>query len=89
MGEAAMKITVRYFAHLRERAGTETAELEWDDARPTLARFREHLAAATPALAPILRERPLLCAVNREYAGPDTMLRDGDEVALFPPVSGG
>ncbi|SNS38652.1 molybdopterin synthase catalytic subunit/molybdopterin synthase sulfur carrier subunit [Granulicella rosea] len=33
--------------------------------------------------------RSLAVAVNREYAGMDTMLQDGDEVALLPPVSGG
>jgi molybdopterin converting factor subunit 1 len=84
-----VRITVRYFALLRERAGRETDEVSWDDARPTLARFCEHLAAAAPALADLLRDRPLLCAVNREYAGAEALLKDGDEVALFPPVTGG
>lgn len=84
-----MRITVRYFALLREQAERESEELEWREPAPTLERFREHLAVRTPALAATLRERPLLCAVNREYAAAGTVLKDGDEVALFPPVTGG
>lgn len=84
-----MKITVRYFALLRERAGRESEEVAWEDPAPTLGRFRRHLAERSPALGEVLRERPVLCAVNREYAGEDTRLADGDEVALFPPVTGG
>lgn len=84
-----MQIRVRYFALLRERAGREGDVVPWEGAPPTLERFREHLAEREPALAPLLRERPILCAVNREYAPAGTVLRDGDEVALFPPVTGG
>ncbi len=84
-----MKITVRYFALLRERMGHESEVLTWDDAEPTVARLRRHLADRAPALAGMLRDGTLLVAVNREYAAAGSVLRDGDEVALFPPVSGG
>jgi molybdopterin converting factor subunit 1 len=84
-----MKITVRYFALLRERAGRDSEELSWDDAEPTVGRLRGHLADRAPALAAILRGGTLLVAVNREYAAADRALKDGDEVALFPPVTGG
>jgi molybdopterin converting factor subunit 1 len=84
-----MKITVRYFALLRERLGRESEVLSWDDAAPTVGRLRGHLADRAPALAAFLRGGTLLVAVNREYAAADTVLREGDEVALFPPVSGG
>ena len=86
---AAMKITVRYFALLRERIGRESDVLDWEDAEPSVGRLREHLAGRAPALAALLTGRLLLVAVNRQYAAADTALKDGDEVALFPPVSGG
>jgi molybdopterin synthase sulfur carrier subunit len=84
-----MNITVRYFALLREQRGRESEVLTWDDAEPTVGRLRGHLADRVPAIAEFLRGTTLLVAVNREYAVADTVLRDGDEVALFPPVSGG
>lgn len=84
-----MRITVRYFAILRERAGRADDVVDWHDATPSVGRLREHLAERDPALAGMLRAGQLLVAVNREYAAPETTLRDGDEVALFPPVSGG
>jgi len=84
-----MKITVRYFALLRERMGHESEVLSLDDAGLTVELLRRHLADRVPALAAILRGGTLLVAVNREYAAADTALCDGDEVALFPPVAGG
>jgi len=84
-----MKITVRYFALLRERLGHESEVLTWDDAEPTVERLRRHLADRDTAHAALLRGGTMLVAVNREYAAAGTVLKDGDEVALFPPVTGG
>ena len=76
-----MKVTVRLFAGLRERAGAGRLELEL----PELAA----VADVWPALD--LGEEPpgLLYAVNRAYAELDQPLAADDEVALIPPVSGG
>ncbi|HZG34700.1 MAG TPA: molybdenum cofactor biosynthesis protein MoaE [Gaiellaceae bacterium] len=76
-----MKVTVRLFAGLRERAGTGTRELEL----PSGARVADVWATLG------LGDEPagLLYALNREYAPGDAALADGDEVALIPPVSGG
>ena len=73
-----MRVTVRLFAGLRERAGWSRREIE-----------AARVADVWPALA--LGDEPagLLYAVNREYAGADHALADGDEVAVIPPVSGG
>jgi molybdopterin synthase sulfur carrier subunit len=84
-----MKLTVRYFAVLRERAGLETEVVAWDGPAPDVGGLREHLAARAPGLGEFLRSSSLLVAVNREYADAATPLRDGDEVAFFPPVTGG
>ncbi len=76
-----MRVTVRLFAGLRERAGFGERALELDDG----ARLRN----VWPALALGDEPRGLLYAVNREYAPAEKALADGDEVALIPPVSGG
>jgi MoaE-MoaD fusion protein len=72
-------VRIRLFAGLRERAGWSERELDGVS----------RVGDVWPALE--LGDEPegLLYAVNKEYAGADTMLRDGDEVALIPPVSGG
>src|SRR3954447_24830259 len=76
-----MKVTVRLFAGLRERAGSPTVELDL----PEGASVADALGRLT-YLAPDLE---LVMAVNREYAPPATLLAAGDELALVPPVSGG
>jgi MoaE-MoaD fusion protein len=76
-----MRITVRLFAVLRERAGRDGIELDLPDG----ARVADALAAVAH-LAPGV---PLVLAVNREYAVPESPLSAGDELAVVPPVSGG
>jgi molybdopterin synthase catalytic subunit/molybdopterin converting factor small subunit len=76
-----MRVTVRLFAGLRERAGAGERVLDL----PVGSRLAD-------VWAPLgLGEEPagLLYAVNKDYASGDRMLSDGDEVALIPPVSGG
>src|SRR5438046_2932251 len=77
----SVKVTVKLFAGLRERAGTNVRELEL----PGGARAGD----VWPLLG--LGDEPagLLYAVNLEYADKDLALTEGDEVALIPPVSGG
>ena len=77
-----MQIKVRYFASLREAAGLSEEVLAVDE------------SAAVAAVWEQLSEKrnfppQVLCAVNRRYALMDTVLSDGDEVAFFPPVTGG
>jgi len=76
-----MKVAVRLFAALRERAGAREAALELDEGAS--------VDDVWPALG--LGEEPagLVYAVNRAYVDRGTPLADGDEVALIPPVSGG
>jgi molybdopterin synthase catalytic subunit/molybdopterin converting factor small subunit len=72
-------VRVRLFAGLRERAGWSERELEGV----------ERVADVWPALEIGDEPAGLLYAVNKEYAGREQALADGDEVALIPPVSGG
>jgi molybdopterin converting factor subunit 1 len=81
-----MRVTVRLFARLRELAGA--GELSLDVAEPaTVADVWAALTGAHPDLAPYAGA--MSCAVNEEYARLATPVRDGDEVAFLPPVSGG
>jgi molybdopterin converting factor subunit 1 len=81
-----MRVTVRLFARLRDIAGS--AELARDvGSGATIATVWRQLASDYPALEPY--ERSISSALNADYARMDTPLRDGDEVAFLPPVSGG
>jgi MoaE-MoaD fusion protein len=76
-----MRVSVRLFAGLRERAGQDQLELELPD--------RASVGDALAALAPLTGGVRVVMAVNREYADASTPLTTGDELALIPPVSGG
>ncbi len=80
------KIRLLFFATLRDRAGTKTAEVEVP-AGTTVRGLKERLEQDYPGLGPSLKTA--LIAVNREYAQEDAVLPENAEVGLFPPVSGG
>ena len=80
------RVKLLFFATLRERAGTKTAELQVPDGT-TVRALKDRIAADYPALRESIRT--VLVAVNREYAADDALLPDAADVALFPPVSGG
>jgi molybdopterin synthase sulfur carrier subunit len=83
-----MKINLLYFARLREvfGTGTETVEL----ASGTLADLLDALRArGKPWSDELSGERAFRIAVNQDIAALDTPLNDRDEVAVFPPVTGG
>lgn len=77
-----MTIRVKYFASLRDRLGRSEDRLTVDDGL-TVAQAWSRLWPETP-LPP-----NTLIAVNMEYADLNHPLSDGDEVAFFPPVTGG
>jgi molybdopterin synthase catalytic subunit len=81
-----MRVTVLLFGALREAARAKELCVALPDGA-SVAALRELLLASEPAIAPLAGR--LRIAVNREFAGDDHSLDDGDEVALLPPVSGG
>lgn len=87
--ERTARITVLFFAGLRERAGAGMREMAWPAAGAPVSHLLAALAAQDAALAAAVGSPDLRIAVNQRYADPDTLVRPGDEVALFPPVTGG
>jgi molybdopterin converting factor small subunit len=81
-----MNLSVRLFARARDLAGAAVVTVEMP-AGATAGDLRRRLAAAHPALAPLLEHSAL--AVASEFAGDDRVLPPGAEIALLPPVSGG
>lgn len=77
-----MTIVVKYFARLREQIGRSEDRLEAAGIS-TVADVWSQVCAGTKLPADVLS------AVNREYTRADGAVRDGDEVAFFPPVTGG
>jgi len=79
-----------FFARLREDLGTSVEELALPADVGTVAALRAHLLARGGAWATTLAQgRALRVAVNHEMAEPTTPVKPGDEVAFFPPVTGG
>ena len=83
-------ITLLYFARLREALGTGREELVLPSGINTLGALRTHLAQRGDAWAKEMAAgRNLRAAVNQDIATADTTVKDGDEIAFFPPVTGG
>lgn len=80
-----MKLRVRLFASLREEVGQEEVDLDVPD-ECTVEGLLKSFASSYPKAASM---GPLLVAVNKEVARAGDRVREGDEVALLPPVSGG
>lgn len=87
---SAPTVTLLYFARLREALGTGREQLVLPPGVATLGALRAHLANRGEAWSREMAVgRNLRAAVNQDIAGPDTPVKDGDEVAFFPPVTGG
>jgi molybdopterin synthase sulfur carrier subunit len=83
-------LTILYFAWLRERVGSAQEQLELPEGVETVARLVDYLSMLDPAHAAAFLNRGVIrCAVNREFADISYPIRPGDEVAFFPPVTGG
>ncbi|MGR3888131.1 molybdopterin converting factor subunit 1 [Pseudomonas sp. 1152_12] len=80
-----MSINVLFFARYAEAVGFDSLEMEGDFATVDTVRLA---LAADPEFA-VLNESSLMCARNEELCSLDEPLVDGDEVAFFPPVTGG
>ena len=85
-----MKVKVLYFASLREQLGTSAEELELPREVTTVAGLRAHLSTRGTSWKGALAEGKLIrAAVNQDMVQPGAAIKAGDEVAFFPPVTGG
>lgn len=84
-----MSVKLLFFASLRERIGAGAEDLELPQGIDTVAALRAHLASRGEGWSALAEGRNLRAAVNHAMARGDTPVRDGDEVAFFPPVTGG
>jgi molybdopterin converting factor subunit 1 len=90
MADAEAPLTIFYFAWLRERTGTSQESVTPPADVRTVGELIAWLTARSPGHASAFaNRRTVRCAVNQDFADPDTRVGPGDEVAFFPPVTGG
>ena len=82
-------VQLRYFASLREILGIGDETVALPDAVDTVAALQQWLQARGEPWREALADERLLVAVNQEVGDRQTVVTDGDEVAWFPPVTGG
>ena len=83
-------VTLLYFASLRESLGCSREQVSLPSGAPTVARLIDELRGRGERWAEALAAgKQWRVAVNQQMAGPATALKAGDEVAFFPPVTGG
>ncbi|HEX4171109.1 MAG TPA: molybdopterin converting factor subunit 1 [Acetobacteraceae bacterium] len=90
MADTDAPLTILYFAWLRERTGTSQESVSPPAGIATVGALIGWLSQRGPGYASAFaHRRAVRCAVNQEFADPATRIGPGDEVAFFPPVTGG
>jgi len=85
-----VKVKLLFFAGLREQLGSSGEEFEVPSSVTTVAGLRSHLSQRGEKWQSALAEgKPIRMAINQDMAQPGARLKAGDEVAFFPPVTGG
>lgn len=82
-----MNVTVKLFATLKDKAQAGQLALELRQSTPRVADLLDEIVAQKPSLESSMKS--ILVAVNHEFAFLDQVISPHDEIALFPPVSGG
>jgi molybdopterin converting factor subunit 1 len=82
-------VKVLFFASVRERLGVAETVIDPAEAPADLAALRARLSAAGDTWREVLAQPNLLCAVNQAVVHDNVALAPGDEVAFYPPVTGG
>ena len=82
-------IKVLFFARVRDQVGCNELEVELPDTVSNVGAFTDLLKSRSQACRDALSNPNILVAVNQEMASSQTTVEDGDEIAYFPPVTGG
>ena len=83
-------LRIVFFARVKEELGCDKIELEWEGERATVGLLKQKLYARDSGRwGGVLSEDNIICAVNHAVVEDNAPLADGDEVAFFPPVTGG
>jgi len=82
------QVTVKMFANLKELAGADSMVIDCDDGT-SLENVISIITGRLPGLKDILEARRVFISINQDMAQKDDIVKDGDEVALLPPFSGG
>ncbi|MFT8417896.1 MAG: molybdopterin converting factor subunit 1 [Acetobacter sp.] len=86
----AERVTVLFFAALREQIGQDSLDVGIPSGGVSVTALRQQMEKANPAIAQALAEQPRLrVAVNQTLSTFEHMVKPGDEVAFFPPMTGG
>ncbi len=89
MSETAPPLRLLYFAWLRERVGVSEETLALPEGVATVGDLTAWLRARGPGYAAAFASPVVRCAVNQDFATAEAPVAPGDEVAFFPPVTGG
>lgn len=81
-------VTVKFFASFREKVGKSEIKLS-TSREATLENVIEALEKKIPGLKKLIAEGNAVVTLNEEIAAKDALVKEGDEIAIFPPVSGG
>lgn len=85
-----MKLTIKYFASIREQLGVAQETVDVDAQQITVEGLRKRLIASHPRIAEALHEeKPVRVAVDQEMVTSSFVIRQDSEIAFFPPVTGG
>ncbi len=82
-------LRILYFAWLRERVGTAEEQVALPEGVATVAALIAWQRSRGEKFAAAFASRTIRCAVNQSFAGLDAPVAPGDEIAFFPPVTGG
>lgn len=83
-------LTLVFFARVKEQLDCARLQLDWDDSLASFSGLEQHLGQIKGQdWAETLTQENIIRAVNHTVVQESALLRDGDEVAFFPPVTGG
>ena len=81
-------VTVKYFANLKQLAGKDEDQFNIKEGT-TLAQLSDLIKQSIPQIGDMVREKKVMISLNYDVVSLDTVVKDGDEIALLPPFSGG